>query len=84
MSILKNMPEIDDEYLKVLLKDKDLYKDTDIEVKRQIWKTNQPLFGDEVSALVTEYIKEKENILCDHHNIDAETQFFYATPKVVL
>ncbi|KAF2879867.1 hypothetical protein ILUMI_26297 [Ignelater luminosus] len=82
MRILKNMPEIDDKYLKVLLMDKELYKDTDIEVKRQIWKTNQPLFGDEVSSLVTEYIKEKENTLHDHQNIDVQTHFFYATPKV--
>lgn len=80
MAILKNTPQIDDNYLKVLVRDRDLYSDTDTEVKRQIWKDNQSLFGDEVSPLLSQYISEKENVLFDHTNLS--TQFFGPSPKV--
>ncbi|KAK4877719.1 hypothetical protein RN001_010225 [Aquatica leii] len=80
MCILRNTAQIDDQYLKVLVRDRDLYNDTDTEVKRQIWKDNQSLFGDEVSPLLSQYISEKENILFDHQNIT--TQFFGPSPKV--
>ncbi|KAJ3662904.1 hypothetical protein Zmor_007221 [Zophobas morio] len=80
MAILKNTPLIDDNYLKVLVRDRELYNDTDTEVKRQIWKDNQSLFGDEVSPLLSQYISEKENVLFDHTNLS--TQFFGPSPKV--
>ncbi|XP_060534629.1 negative elongation factor B isoform X2 [Cylas formicarius] len=80
MSILKNIPQIDDHYLKVLVRDRDLYNDTNTEVKRQIWKDNQSLFGDEVSPLLSQYITEKENVLFDHSNLSV--QFFGPSPKV--
>ncbi|KAK9718156.1 Cofactor of BRCA1 (COBRA1) [Popillia japonica] len=80
MCILRNTPQIDDQYLKILVRDRELYNDTDTEVKRQIWKDNQSLFGDEVSPLLSQYISEKENILFDHFNIT--TQFFGPSPKV--
>lgn len=80
MCILRNTPQIDDQYLKILVRDRELYNDTDTEVKRQIWKDNQSLFGDEVSPLLSQYISEKENILFDHQNIN--TQFFGPSPKV--
>lgn len=79
MCILRNTPQIDDKYLKVLVRDRELYVDTDTEVKRQIWKDNQSLFGDEVSPLLSQYIKEKENILFDHDNIN--NHFFGPSPK---
>lgn len=82
MCILRNTPQIDDQYLKILVRDRELYNDTDTEVKRQIWKDNQSLFGDEVSPLLSQYISEKENILFDHQNIS--TQFFGPSPKVRL
>lgn len=81
MSILRNTAQIDDQYLKILVRDRELYNDTDTEVKRQIWKDNQSLFGDEVSPLLSQYISEKENILFDHQNIS--TQFFGPSPKVI-
>ncbi|ENN73145.1 negative elongation factor B [Dendroctonus ponderosae] len=80
MTILKNIPQIEDHFLKVLVRDRELYNDTDTEVKRQIWKDNQSLFGDEVSPLLSQYITEKENVLFDHHNLN--TQFFGPSPKV--
>lgn len=57
MSILRNTAQIDDKYLRVLVRDKELYMDTDTEVKRQIWRDNQSLFGDEVSPLLSQYIR---------------------------
>jgi negative elongation factor B len=62
------------------VRDRELYGDTDTEVKRQIWKDNQSLFGDEVSPLLSQYIKEKENILFDHLNLS--NLFFSPSPKV--
>lgn len=80
MSILRNTPEIDDKYLRILVRDKELYMDTDTEVKRQIWRDNQSLFGDEVSPLLSQYIREKEHILFDHTNLS--NLFFSPSPKV--
>lgn len=79
MCILRNTTQIDDKYLKVLVRDRELYNDTDTEVKRQIWKDNQSLFGDEVSPLLSQYIREKENVLFDHDNIN--NHFFGPSPK---
>lgn len=80
MAILRNTPSIDDKYLRILVRDKELYTDTDTEVKRQIWRDNQSLFGDEVSPLLSQYIREKEHILFDHTNLN--NLFFTPSPKV--
>ena len=80
MCILRNTPHIDDKYLKVLVREKELYNDADTEVKRQIWKDNQSLFGDEVSPLFSGYIMEKEQVLFDHKNLNS--LFFTPSPKV--
>ncbi|XP_035791954.1 negative elongation factor B [Anopheles albimanus] len=80
MCILRNTPHIDDKYLRILVRDRELYQDTDTEVKRQIWRDNQSLFGDEVSPLLSQYIREKEHILFDHLNLT--NLFFAPTPKV--
>ncbi|XP_059617320.1 negative elongation factor B [Phlebotomus argentipes] len=80
MCILRNTPHIDDKYLRVLVRDRELYQDTDTEVKRQIWRDNQSLFGDEVSPLLSQYIREKEHILFDHMNLN--NLFFTPSPKV--
>ncbi|XP_065353208.1 negative elongation factor B [Cloeon dipterum] len=79
MCILRNTPHIDEKYLKVLERDQELYNDTDTEVKRQIWKDNQSLFGDAVTPLLGEYILEKEKILFDHENLNS--LFFSSSPK---
>nr|XP_029718195.1 negative elongation factor B-like [Aedes albopictus] len=80
MCILRNTSHIDDKYLRILVRDRELYQDTDTEVKRQIWRDNQSLFGDEVSPLLSQYIREKEHILFDHLNLN--NLFFTPTPKV--
>lgn len=80
MAILRNTPQIEDKYLRVLVRDRELYSDTDTEVKRQIWRDNQSLFGDEVSPLLSQYIREKEHVLFDHLNLNS--LFFAPSPKV--
>ncbi|CAG0883204.1 unnamed protein product [Darwinula stevensoni] len=80
MTILKYMNQVPPQYLKVLVNDKELYNDCEIEVKRQIWQDNQSLFGDEVSPLLSQYIREKEDVLYDHENLT--NLFFNASPKV--
>lgn len=80
MAILRNTPQIEDKYLRVLVRDRELYSDTDTEVKRQIWRDNQSLFGDEVSPLLSQYIREKEHVLFEHLNLTS--LFFAPSPKV--
>ncbi len=58
MCILKNMDIVEDKYLKQLVADKSLYEKCDVTVKRQIWQEHQSLFGDEVSPILSQYIKE--------------------------
>ena len=82
MTILRNMSQIDDKYLRVLVRDRELYSDTDTEVKRQIWRDNQSLFGDEVSPLLSQYIREKDHIIYDHTNNNLNNLFFSPSPKV--
>lgn len=82
MCILRNTPHIEDKYLRVLVREKELYNDADTEVKRQIWKDNQSLFGDEVSPLFSKYIHEKEEVLFDHTNLNS--LFFAPSPKVLI
>lgn len=63
MCILKNMDHVEEKYLKQLVSDKTLYKECDVQVKRQIWQEHQSLFGDEVLPLLSQYIREKEETL---------------------
>ena len=79
MCILKNMTNVDDKYLKQIVSDKELYEKCDIIVKRQIWQEHQSLFGDEVSPLLSQYIKEKEAIFFNH--LDPNPTFFASTPR---
>ena len=62
------------------VRDRDLYEACDTEVKRQIWKDSQALFGDEVSPLLTGYITSKEDTLFSVDNL--HNLFFSPSPKV--
>lgn len=79
MAILRNMKQIDDKYLRVLVRDRELYAGADVEVKRQIWRDNQSLFGDEVSPELSQYIRVKDTIIYDHTNLN--NLFFSPSPK---
>lgn len=78
MSILKHTHEVDHKFLKVLVRDKELYAELDTEVKRQIWTDHQALFGDEVSPLFIQYVQEKQDLLLSH---DSLANFFELTPR---
>ena len=82
LAILKNMPSISEKYLETIVNDKELYDDCDTEVKRQIWKDNQALFGDQVTPLFQQYIRQKEKILFDYEN--KVNLFFTHSPKVII
>lgn len=80
LNILKHMTHVEDKFLKELVVDKELYLECDTEVKRQMWQDNQALFGDEVSPLLSQYIKEKESTLFNHEN--QTSSFFNTSPKI--
>ncbi|KAF2368452.1 Cofactor of BRCA1 [Trinorchestia longiramus] len=79
MCILKHMAHVEEKYLKILVRDRELYDACDTEVKRQIWKDSQALFGDEVSPLLTGYITSKEDTLFSVDNL--HNLFFSPSPK---
>lgn len=90
MCILKNMEHVDEKYLKQLVSDKALYKECDVQVKRQIWQEHQSLFGDEVLPLLAQYIREKEESLwslappaaaAGNPAGEASSSFFGPSPK---
>ena len=78
MPLLKNMCFIEDRYLRVLVRDKALYADCDIKIKRHLWRDNQSLFGDEVLPLLSQYIKDKEKVLFTYVTGPG---FFAGSPK---
>ena len=63
MVILKQLDVVEDKYLKQLVADKSLYEKCDVSVKRQIWQQHPTLFGDEVSPILSQYIKEVKVLL---------------------
>lgn len=79
MSLFKHLPEVPEKYLKALIKDKELYQASPIEVKRQIWQNNQALFGDEVLPMLNQYIKDKDEIIFSTDG--PPNSFFSSSPK---
>lgn len=79
MSLLQHLPKIKPEYLNAVMEDPELYKVAAVEVKQQIWQDNQALFGDEVSPLLTKYIDNKETVLFNGEQLNAN--FFTQSPK---
>ncbi|XP_070532228.1 negative elongation factor B-like [Ptychodera flava] len=80
MTLMKYLPQVPDKYLQVLVEDTELYKKASVEVKRQIWQDNQSLFGDEVSPLLSDYIRSKEKHLVGMESINTHS-FFSSSPK---
>ncbi|XP_077987149.1 negative elongation factor B-like [Glandiceps talaboti] len=80
MTLMKYLPQVPEKYLQVLVEDTTLYKKSAVDVKRQIWQDNQSLFGDEVSPLLSEYIRTKEKQLVGMESINT-TFFFGTSPK---
>lgn len=80
MAVMKCLPKVPERYLSVLVEDKTLYAVAAPEVKRQIWEQNPSLFGDEVSPLLSEYIKNKESMLFGSDRVNSH-MFFSVPPK---
>ncbi|KAG9508898.1 Negative elongation factor B, partial [Fragariocoptes setiger] len=79
MAVLKNVNNLDNKILKMLVSDENIYHACDVSVKRQIWLEHQSLFGDEVSPLLQQYIQDKEHLIFNH--MDTSVSFFSQTPK---
>ncbi|GAB1598257.1 negative elongation factor B-like [Argonauta hians] len=80
MCILKHLPEIKEDYLVQIAANRQYYDEAATEVKRQIWQDNQSIFGDEVSPLFSQYIKEKEDTLLGHEN--SSSVFYMPSPRM--
>ena len=68
LQIMQKLPQLDEKYLLHISDNPELYQVCPIEVKRQIWQTNQGFFGEAVSPLLDQYIAEKESILFSTHD----------------
>ena len=59
-------------YFQFQVRDKELYQDCDIVIKRHLWRDNQSLFGDEVSPHLSQVIfqasKKLEKLIHWRHN----------------
>lgn len=84
MCVLKNLSFIEDKYLRVLVRDKELYQDCDIVIKRHLWRDNQSLFGDEVSPHLSQYIKEKEAILYSNSSENTTSSGLMSPPATTI
>ena len=86
LRIMQKLPQVDEKYLLHISDTPELYQACPIEVKRQIWQTNQGFFGEAVSPLLDQYIAEKESILFSTHDTTVRkttaTSFLSLTPKV--
>lgn len=63
LCIMERLPSVDAKYLSHIADNHDLYVACPLEVKRQIWQSNQSLFGEAVSPLLDQYVMQKEGIL---------------------
>ena len=63
LQIMQKLPQVEEKYLLHISENPDLYHACPMEVRRQIWQTNQGFFGEAVSPLLDQYIAEKESIL---------------------
>lgn len=85
LQIMQKLPQVDEKYLLHISDTPELYQACPIEVKRQIWQTNQGFFGEAVSPLLDQYIAEKESILFSTHDTAEKkttTSFLSIPPKV--
>ena len=86
LSIMEKLPSVDDKYLAHIADHHDLYAACPLEVKRQIWKSNQALFGEAVSPLLDQYVSDKDSILCStlgaKDSGGKPVSFLSHTPKV--
>ena len=78
---LSRLPEIPENILTKIEKNKLIYRHKlcALSVKRQIWQKNQNLFGEEISPLLSEYIKSKEAVM---YSTSEQNSFMTSAPKL--
>ena len=78
---LSRLPEIPEDILKKIETNKVVYRHSlcSLSVKRQIWQQNQNLFGEEISPLLSEYIKTKETVM---YSTSDQNTFMSSAPKI--
>lgn len=82
LRIMQKLPEIDEKYLLHISENRELYSACPLEVKQQIWQTNQGFFGEAVSPILDQYIAEKESILFTTHDGEKKlASFLSLSPK---
>ena len=85
LMIMQKLPKVDEKYLQHIADNPDLYAACPAEVKRQIWQTNQSLFGEAVSPLLDQYIAEKDRLMFGTLTKEPDkkpTSFLSFSPKV--
>ncbi len=83
LQIMQKLPEIDEKYLLHVSENHQLYSACPLEVKRQIWQTNQGFFGEAVSPLLDKYIAEKESVMFSTQDAEKKpVSFISLLPKV--
>jgi negative elongation factor B len=81
MDMLKRITAVPPKFIEMLAKEPELYKSCSLEVKRQIWIHDQPLFGDAVGPLLNEYLKDKNTVIFDTEDLTNQ-DFLSMRPKV--
>ena len=78
---LSRLPQIPEEILTKIETNKAVYRHSlcKLSVKRQIWQKNQNLFGEEISPLLSEYIKTKESVM---YSTSDQSTFMSSVPKM--
>ncbi len=80
LQIMQKLPEIEEKYLLTVSENPQFYSACPLEVKRQIWQTNQGFFGEAVSPLLDQYIAEKESVIFSTHDADKKPVSFLSLP----
>lgn len=81
MDMLKRLPTVPERFIKVLANESELYNSCSLEVKRQIWIKQQPLFGDAVGPLLNEYLKDKNGLIFNTDELNGQ-DFLSFRPKI--
>ena len=80
LQLMQKLPKIDEKYLLHISESQELYSACPLEVKRQIWQTNQGFFGEAVSPLLDQYIAEKESLMFSTHDDQKKHVSFLSLP----
>ena len=81
MEMLKRVTAVPPKFIEMLANEPELYTNCSLEVKRQIWIQHQPLCGDAVGPLLTEYLTDRNSVIFDIKDLTIK-DFLSLQPKV--